>query len=78
MQDIHLAVSTVLGSDSGMASVGQFLAQTPQRLQPRLPFGWGTLPPFLYGRLPGTCGNVQSSRSALRMITYFDRLVEIS
>ena len=47
MQDIHLAESTVLGSESGMASAGHCLAQTPQRLHPRLPLGWGTLPPFL-------------------------------
>lgn len=69
MQDIHLAVSTVLGAESGIASAGQCFAHTPQRLHPRLPWGCGTLPPFLYGRFPGTCGIVQSSRSALHMMS---------
>ena len=47
IQEMHFVVSTVFGSESGMALAGHCFAQTPQRLQPCLPLGWGTLPVFL-------------------------------
>ena len=69
IHEMHLAESTILGSESGIASAGHCLAQAPQRLHPRLPLGCGIMPPFLYGRWPGTCGIVQSLPSAFRIMS---------